>query len=264
MVSRGWVEYIRKGISRRIIINFYRIAVVIVVDCTSFCAILGTAIILNFYRIAVAIVVDCTSFCAILGTAFLCFGISSWYSMSAIVAVFNLAQIIGKHFRDRSAGYAIHTPTYQWRNKNVWTRLNALVLSFSACCLYTLLDLTTVTLMQRVLIITGVQNLSLTTEDILLLISCWRLLRSLLEDLGIPYNVFGAYGRQSPDWEVDMLGISERRPLFPFGYNKSCAFRPANQRYKTSKSSSYQLPAATLRASKLHRKRAVSPKLKQS
>ena len=239
LIVTTWIEYMSQGVPRRIIIKFYRIPAVVAVDCIFICVILATA--------------------------FLCIRSPPQHPMSAVVAVLNLAAIMGKHFQDRSTGYAIHTPMYQWRNKKVRyirTWLMFLFLSYSAYCLYTLLDFAIVTCTQKVLIAIGVQNLPLTMEDIWFLVSCWQVVRTAFQALGIPYEIFGAHGRESLDWEVDVLGTSERRPLYLFS-DTSRPFQTVTQRYQTSKSSSYEPPATTLRASKLHRKRAVSPKIMQ-
>ena len=222
------------------------------------------------YRLAAVVAVNCSSICAFLGIAPLHLEIASWRSMLAVVLVSTLARMIGKHFGDRTEGYSIHTPIYQGRNKNArYIRTWSIYLFFLCCahCSYYMLDIAIITCTQAIFVATGLHNLLLTTEDIGFLIVCLQMTSVANEILENPFHV-SEVGRQCPEWEVDVLGTSERSHSYlPSDYLRSDTSRPCItefQRFKTSKSSGYQPPAATLRASKLHRKRAVSPKLKQS
>ena len=165
-------------------------------------------ITIDLYQYVAVVALDCTSICAILGTAYFYFGIWSWHSISAVLVLFTIAQIL---FRDRSTAFASHTPTYQWRNKNVWTPLNGTVLADFAYYLFIMLDFATVTCIQKVLIFTAAQNLPLSTEIWIMSLG-WQVIKIAFKVSRILYAFYGTLGRDPLKCEVDVLGISERKP----------------------------------------------------
>lgn len=210
--------------------------------------------IIKLHQIPAVVAVKYILMCAILSTEI--FRVDSLY-MSASTAVLCLAAAIDvKCFQDRSkrytiSRYTISTPTFQWVKKNIryiWKVLVFFSLTF------TLLDLAVVICTQRFY---GVQNLPSTTRDLSFRIPRRPLIMTAFSTWRIPCKIFRSHKREPRDWEVDILGTSERGPVYLL-IDTHRLNEYEIHRYKTSKSSGYQPPAATLRASKVPRKRIVS------
>lgn len=173
--------------------------------------------------------------------------------LMAITVVLNLAAaIVVNYSQYRSKGYASSTPMSQWVNKNTKYLWTWIVFCF---LIFTLLQFALVICMQKILVAAGAEFLP--WDEFLFQLSRRQVLIFGFNALGSHYLIFAVIERLTPDWEVDILGTSERRLSSVFT-DTSRPFEVENQKYKTSESSGYQPPAATLRASKVPRKRIVS------